>query len=1101
MKKFLLEKKSYLMFACLISLIYTIIVFASPSTYYISPSGNDTTGDGSNGNPWQTLYKACESVTSSGDIIHVNPGTYTETQQCNLRVGISIEGEGTNSILQSTLTADWTPMILLSSAEGTDGNQHISNILLDGQDLSTFWAIQILGRSNVSIHDTTIEDFKDRGVLFSGRTDTNDGPPTTYATGNTFYNNVMNNCAAYNTSNGIYGRGCLNIGGQDGMLVYDNVITQNQRPEGYNGWPIKYINDGYLRGVKIYGNTLTKIPYGGTYPGESGWDFAIELFHVSGLEIYDNTIQGSIDLNNQTKGTYDYSVWIHDNTISQQTLNSHYESGIILEFDTDTAIIENNILNNVSSGVIFNTRDQSEVTGITIRNNIMSNIGRATGDGNNGVGIGIYSESTDNAVLSNFYIYNNTILAATGNAPWEGLDFSSIDNGSATNINIRNNIIRGFQDAWLRGGNTTNMNNVTVTHNDVYSNANGNAPNFPGGDPTSYTYSNNVSVDPVFVSSTDFHLQSSSPLIDAGVDVGISYTGSAPDIGYAEYGLSGGNASPSANAGPNQSITLPTDSVLMSASGSDSDGTIASHVWTKFSGPSTYTITDANDYNTTITGLVAGTYVFRLTVTDDDSATASDDISIVVSPEGTGAPSYPTLSPTDKSGTITLSNGNLTMATDGSDWGAVRSTLGKSSGKWYWEVTVITAGSPKIGILKSTDVVTTYIGSSATGYAIDDVGQKWNNGSSASYASSVSAPGTVIGIALDMDVGTISYYINGVSQGVAFSGISGLYYPAISGGFANSNFTVNFGASSFSHTAPDGYNSGFYDLSNVIPSVDAGPNQSITLPTDSVLMSASGSDSDGTIASHVWTKFSGPSTYTITDANDYNTTITGLVAGTYVFRLTVTDTQGGVGRDDVQITVNNAPTPVVATTPSSYGVKAGSIVLPLVNCSLGDCQSTKTLADQNNQHTSSSNINYINYSASVFVVNSLKLNVRSSRDIYSPSLKIINQNESVEILDKNKNMKWLKVRTSDGTIGYVRSKYIQSERFVSVDDGDQAVINRAALNIRKSGTIKSGVVDVLTPADSIDVISVSQDTNWAKIKTIDGIIGFVNKFFLRALFK
>ena len=56
---------------------------------------------------------------------------------------------------------------------------------------------------------------------------------------------------------------------------------------------------------------------------------------------------------------------------------------------------------------------------------------------------------------------------------------------------------------------------------------------------------NNLAVNPVFVSSTDFHLQSVSPLIDRGLDVGLTVDydsvaipiGSAPDIGAYEYGV------------------------------------------------------------------------------------------------------------------------------------------------------------------------------------------------------------------------------------------------------------------------------------------------------------------------------------------------------------------------------------------------------------------------------------------------------------------------------------------------------------------------------------------------------------------------------------
>lgn len=46
------------------------------ATYYISPSGNDTTGNGSLATPWQTISKAISSSTA-GDTINLAAGSYT----------------------------------------------------------------------------------------------------------------------------------------------------------------------------------------------------------------------------------------------------------------------------------------------------------------------------------------------------------------------------------------------------------------------------------------------------------------------------------------------------------------------------------------------------------------------------------------------------------------------------------------------------------------------------------------------------------------------------------------------------------------------------------------------------------------------------------------------------------------------------------------------------------------------------------------------------------------------------------------------------------------------------------------------------------------
>ena len=49
-----LNNKSILVFLFFVFLISSV----SGATYYISPTGDDTTGDGSMENPWATLYKA-----------------------------------------------------------------------------------------------------------------------------------------------------------------------------------------------------------------------------------------------------------------------------------------------------------------------------------------------------------------------------------------------------------------------------------------------------------------------------------------------------------------------------------------------------------------------------------------------------------------------------------------------------------------------------------------------------------------------------------------------------------------------------------------------------------------------------------------------------------------------------------------------------------------------------------------------------------------------------------------------------------------------------------------------------------------------------------
>lgn len=181
------------------------------------------------------------------------------------------------------------------------------------------------------------------------------------------------------------------------------------------------------------------------------------------------------------------------------------------------------------------------------------------------------------------------------------------------------------------------------------------------------------------------------------------------------------------------------------------------------------------------------------------------------------AKTYATWNPSDKSVECALTNGNLRAAfTTGVATGVYgcRATIGKSTGKWYWEVKYVSATVVGflVGIGTNGTTVNSYPGGSATSYGYyHNNGDKYNNGGHVGYGATWTT-GDVIGIALDMDAGTLTFYKNGVSQGVAYSGITGTFYPFI--GESNVSATTvadaNFGASAFTYAVPSGYNAGVY---------------------------------------------------------------------------------------------------------------------------------------------------------------------------------------------------------------------------------------------------------------------------------------------------
>ena len=119
----------------------------------------------------------------------------------------------------------------------------------------------------------------------------------------------------------------------------------------------------------------------------------------------------------------------------------------------------------------------------------------------------------------------------------------------------------------------------------------------------------------------------------------------------------------------------------------------------------------------------------------------------------------------------------------------------------------------------------------------------------------------------------------------------------------------------------------------------AGPDQLITLPTDSVLLDGrSSSDPDGTISNWLWTKISGPASFIINDISSGATVVRNLAAGTYQFELKVTDNERLSARDTVQVIVNDPSQP--NRPPVANAGTDQTIVLPITTVTLDGSAST-----------------------------------------------------------------------------------------------------------------------------------------------------------------
>ena len=166
---------------------------------------------------------------------------------------------------------------------------------------------------------------------------------------------------------------------------------------------------------------------------------------------------------------------------------------------------------------------------------------------------------------------------------------------------------------------------------------------------------------------------------------------------------------------------------------------------------------------------------------------------------------YCTLNPLDKATVAVLSDGNL--RTNSSGAGAIRGTFKyPKTGKWYYEVQPIDDAQYNTGYFHVGIATADSNLNASPGYDTTNEFTYWQNGSktnNVAYGASFTA-GDIIGVAFDAGAGSLTFYKNGVSQGVNSTGLTGEYFP-----YAptwNYNAAYNFGQRSFA-----------YPVSNYLP--------------------------------------------------------------------------------------------------------------------------------------------------------------------------------------------------------------------------------------------------------------------------------------------
>jgi hypothetical protein len=180
---------------------------------------------------------------------------------------------------------------------------------------------------------------------------------------------------------------------------------------------------------------------------------------------------------------------------------------------------------------------------------------------------------------------------------------------------------------------------------------------------------------------------------------------------------------------------------------------------------------------------------------------------------GTVRGNYCTMNPLNATG-ATPANGNLdvTLTSPGSTIAQIRGTIAPSTGKWYWENVITSDGNQStwFGVVAASTAQNANLSS---GQSVNQViysrydGTKIVNGTSSSYGSSYTT-GDIIGVALDLDGGTVTFYKNNTSQGSISLPTTGIPYAPVywwSSSTSSGASTFNFGQRPFAYTAPSGF--------------------------------------------------------------------------------------------------------------------------------------------------------------------------------------------------------------------------------------------------------------------------------------------------------
>ena len=479
-------------------------------TYYVGQENCDDDGDGTQDNPFCTVQTGLDML-EAGDILMILDGVYEErvylTNSGTENNPIVVIGESHNAIIDAGCPDYPCDESIILAGEQFVNEDDDNEPIYDGFFIGWSEYITLDGFTvrNAPVHG--IEIVKTTGVTIQNMSVQNASL------------SVVNVYDSYDFKllNNDLGGGNLGRTTQEGITIH---LTHEEAVSIVNidGFEIanNHLHDSFKEGFTIkVGSRNGTVRHNVV---ERLCAIGIYLDEAHDVDVFGNTVSeiGFIRNNMSSIGARADETQRCDETLTgtlvfqpdwgddpadpkyqQEGLGFEPGNGIMLSVgDLDEGLITGqlynvniyqNIIHNINVGCLVlwdelretGERAPGTLTNVKIYNNTLYNCARSREEWGPAI---ILDESSDGVE-----IYNNIIALAS----------DSIDNYGATNITISNNLF------------------------------------FQAGDQLG---EHSVNADPMFVDpeAVDFSLQPGSPAIDTGINVGLSYTGGAPDIGANE---------------------------------------------------------------------------------------------------------------------------------------------------------------------------------------------------------------------------------------------------------------------------------------------------------------------------------------------------------------------------------------------------------------------------------------------------------------------------------------------------------------------------------------------------------------------------------------